>query len=74
MVRREYIIPVRQHRRQSVSPLFKISKMIIRVVFEMFTLLALFKARVTNSHTNKSPSACHCDPVIKVSVDGNSAQ
>ena len=46
--------------------------MIIRVVFEMFILLALFKAGVANSQTNKSPSACNCQPVVKVSLDGNS--
>ena len=35
-------------------------------------MLVLFQAGVANSHTNKSSSACHCEPVIKVSVDGNS--
>lgn len=53
---------------QGISPLFK---MIARVVFGIFTLLALFQAGVANFHTNKSSSACNCQPVINVSVDGN---
>ena len=65
-VRREYIISVRQQR---VKVYYL--KMIARVVFGIFTLLALFQAGVTNFHTNKSSSACNCQPVIKVSVDGN---
>ena len=49
--------------------------MITRAVFGIFTLLALFQAGhgVADSLTNKSPSACHCQPVIKVSVDGNNS-
>ena len=46
--------------------------MTISFVFETFILLALFKAGVANFLTSKSPSACNCQPVIKVSVDGNS--
>ena len=47
--------------------------MITRAVFEIFTLLALFQAGVADALTNKSPSACHCQPIIKVSVDGNNS-
>ena len=74
MVRREYIIPVCQHKVQSVSPLFKIAKMIVRIVFEMVILLALFKAAdgAASSLTNNLPSGCNCQPVVKLSVDGNS--
>lgn len=46
--------------------------MMIRIVFETFILLALFKAGVANFLTSKSPSACNCQPVVKVSVDENS--
>ena len=57
-----------------MSPLFKIAKMIVRIVFEMFILLALFKAAdgAASSLTNNLPSGCNCQPVVKLSVDGNS--
>ena len=57
-----------------MSPLFKTAKMIISVVYEMFILLALFKTGdgAANSLTNNLPSACNCQPVVKLSVDGNS--
>ena len=40
----------------------------------MFILLALFKTAdgAANSLTNNLPSACNCQPVVKLSVDGNS--
>lgn len=44
--------------------------MIARVVLQMFTLLVLFQAGVANLDTDKSPSACHCQPVINVSGEG----
>ena len=44
--------------------------MMAKVVFPIFTLLVLFQ--VGNAvRDNKSPSACHCSPVIKVGVNGN---
>ena len=55
-----------------MSPLFKTAKMIVRIVFEMFILLALFKAAdgAAISQTNNLPSACNYQPVVKLSVDG----
>ena len=46
--------------------------MIISFVFETFIFLSLFKAGVANFLTSKSPSVCNCQPVVKISVDGNS--
>lgn len=45
--------------------------MATRSFFKIVTLLVLLKAGLTTSDTNTSPSACHCRPVINVSVDGN---
>lgn len=39
--------------------------------FQIFTLLVLFQAGRSKSAASASPSACHCRPVINVSVDGN---
>ena len=36
----------------------------------MLTLLVLFQSGVANLDTDKSPSACYCQPVINVSGDG----
>jgi len=44
--------------------------MMTGVVFPIFTLLVLFQAGSV-ARENKSPSACHCRPVINVAVDGN---
>jgi len=44
--------------------------MMAEAFFPIFTLLVLFQAG-SASHDNKSPSACHCRPVINVAVDGN---
>ena len=38
--------------------------------FPIFTLLVLFQAG-SAANDIKSPSACHCRPVINVAVDGN---
>lgn len=40
--------------------------MMSKVTFLVFTLLVLCQAKDV---TRKSPSACHCSPVINVSVD-----
>ncbi|XP_078364413.1 neuronal pentraxin-2-like [Oculina patagonica] len=45
--------------------------MMARVLFLAFTLLVLFQAESAAQDTKKSPSACHCRPVINVAVDGN---
>ena len=44
--------------------------MMARAFFPIFTLLVLFQAG-SAARDNKSPSACHCRPVINVAVDGN---
>jgi len=44
--------------------------MMAGVFFPIFTLLVLFQAG-SAARDNKSPSACHCRPVINVAVDGN---
>ena len=47
--------------------------MMATVYFPIFTLLVLFQLQVGNAarDNSKSPSACHCSPVIKVGVTGN---
>ena len=44
--------------------------MMAGVFFPIFTLLVLFQAG-SAARDNRSPSACHCRPVINVAVDGN---
>ena len=44
--------------------------MMTGVFFPIFTLLVLFQAG-SAARDNRSPSACHCRPVINVAVDGN---
>ena len=44
--------------------------MMTGVFFPIFTLLVLFQAG-SAARDNKSPTACHCRPVINVAVDGN---
>ena len=44
--------------------------MIAGAFFPIFTLLVLLQAGC-EARDNKSPSACHCRPVINVAVDGN---
>ena len=44
--------------------------MMTGVFYPIFTLLILFQAG-SAARDNKSPSACHCRPVINVAVDGN---
>ena len=45
--------------------------MMVRVFFPIFTLFAMFQAGgASNYGSKKSPSTCHCRPVINVSVGG----
>jgi len=44
--------------------------MMTGVFIPIFTLLILFQAG-SAARDNKSTSACHCRPVIKIAVDGN---
>jgi len=44
--------------------------MMAGVFFPILSLLVLFQAG-SAVRDNKSPSACHCRPVINVAVDGN---
>ena len=46
-------------------------KMMTRVVFPIFSLLVLFHAGGAAGDTNKSPSACHCSPVINIGKNGH---
>ena len=45
--------------------------MISRLFFPVFILLVLFQVGNAVRDNNKSPSACHCSPVISVGVNGN---
>ena len=49
---------------------FPVFKMMAGAFYPIFTLLVLFQAG-SAARDNKSPSACHCRPVINVGMDGN---
>ena len=70
--------PVLQLVRENISPSdstesrtsFLVFMMMAGAFFPIFTLLVLFQAG-SAARDNKSPSACHCRPVINVAVNGN---
>ena len=49
---------------------FLLFKMMAGAFFSILILLVLFQDG-SAADDNKSPSACHCRPVINVAVDGN---